>query len=382
MSRIKNRKKRVMKTRFKVIIALIVLLIIAGLSYAGYLYVKAEGAANDAYEEDERGNKSEKREEVVDPEFDNVSILLMGIDENEARKQHETARTDALILATVNREDHSIKLLSIPRDSYVYIPEVGYEDKITHAHAFGGTYTTIETVEQLFDMPIDYYVKLNFEAFVDVIDAIDGVEVDVPYEFTEQDSSDKQGAIHLYEGVQTLDGEEALAFARTRKKDSDVERGKRQVEIINSIISKAASVSSLFKYDDMIDAVGKNASTNMTFKEMKSFLYYGTHGKNLDVEKINLDGNDYMPGSVYYYQLDEYSVYKTMLTLKNHLEILNDQERIEYDQILEQEKAQEEAEEQYNQDEEYQEDYNEYDEQEQYQEEYNDGYEEEYNNGY
>lgn len=368
-----------MKTRFKVIIGLIVLLVVAALSYAGYLYVKAEDAANDAYEEDARGNKSDKRDEVVDPEFDNVSILLMGIDENDARKEKEIARTDALILATVNREGNSVKLLSIPRDSYVYIPEVGYEDKITHAHAFGGTYATIETVEQLFDLPIDYYVKLNFQAFVDVIDSIGGVDVDVPYEFTEQDSSDKQGAIHLLEGEQTLNGEEALAFARTRKKDSDVERGKRQVEIINSIIHKATSVSSLFKYDELIEAVGKNASTNMTFKEMKSFLYYGTHGKDLDVDRLNLDGVDFMPNSVYYWQLDDYSVYKTTLKLKHHLEILNDEEEAEYDQIIEEEKQQEESSEEqnneYNEEQEYQED--EYYEEEENYEEYED-----YNNGY
>src|SRR5699024_3373750 len=180
-------------------------------------------------------------------------------------------------------------------------------------------------------------------------------KVEVPYEFKESNSDDKRDAIHLYEGKQTLDGEEALAFARTRKKDSDVDRGKRQVEIINSIIHKAASVGSVFKYDDIIDAVGKNASTNMTFKEMKSFLYYGTHGSELDVEKIDLDGYDYMPESVYYWQIDDYSLYKTKLLLKDHLEILTDEEKAEYEEVKNEEKNPEENQEQQENPDEYQE---------------------------
>src|SRR5690625_1334326 len=146
------------------------------------------------------------------------------------------SRTDALILATLNKDDKSVKLVSIPRDSLVYIPEVGYEDKITHAHAFGGTKATIETVENKLELPVDYYVKLNFHAFVDVVNAINGVEVDVPYEFKESDSDDKRDNIHLYPGVQNLNGEEALAFSRTRYKDSDIDRGKRQLELIDSVI--------------------------------------------------------------------------------------------------------------------------------------------------
>src|SRR5690625_7741950 len=97
----------------------------------------------------------------------------MGDDENENREEYNTStRTDALSIATVNKDDNSVKLGSIPQDSLVYIPEVGYEDKITHAHAFGGTKATIESVENKLELPVDYYVKLNFHAFVDVVNAI------------------------------------------------------------------------------------------------------------------------------------------------------------------------------------------------------------------
>lgn len=214
-TRIKTKKR--LRKRVKFIIIPLIIAIISVISYGTYLYIKADSAISGAYEKDVH-DKSELRDDYVDPKFDNVSILIMGIDENEKRKERETARTDALILATLNKDDKSVKLTSIPRDSLVYIPEVGREDKINHAHAFGGTKATIDTVEEKFDIPVDYYVKLNFKAFVDVVDAIDGVEVDVPYEFKESDSHDKRDTIHLYEGYQNLDGEEALAFARTDRK--------------------------------------------------------------------------------------------------------------------------------------------------------------------
>lgn len=334
-SRVKS--KRRIKRRFWVIIPLLIILV-AGGSYIFNLYSKAEKAADGAFDEN-RWTGSELREEDVDPDFDNVSILLLGIDQNEKRAQKEIPRTDAMVLATLNKEEKSIKLLSIPRDSLVYIPQVGYEDKINHAYAFGeaaktryqngehfdsppsGTKASIETVQQLFDIPIDYYVQLNFEAFIDVIDAIGGISMDVPYELVEMDSNDNKKAIHLSPGIQTLDGEETLALARTRKLDSDFERGKRQMEIIDAIIKKSTSISSVLKYGDVIDALGDNLSTNMAFNDMKKFLNYAMSGSGLNVEKITLDGDDYQPNRVYYWKLNEESLEETKTLLKNHLEV-------------------------------------------------------------
>src|SRR5699024_10854672 len=209
--------------------------------------------------------------------------------------------TDALMLATFNRDKSSVKLLSIPRDSLVYIPEVGYEDKINHAHAFGGTTAAVETVENLLDIPVDYYVKVNFHAFVDIVDALNGITAEVPYEFKESNSMDKRDSIHLLEGVQELDGEEALALARTRKLDNDIQRGKRQQEIMEAIIDKATSVQSILSYDNVLEAVGDNMTTNMSFSEMKTFITYGTSGSGIDIESFTLEGSDYQPSGVYYW---------------------------------------------------------------------------------
>src|SRR5699024_614464 len=124
------------------------------------------------------------------------------IDENEKRGKKESEfRTDALIFVTVNVDDKSIKMLSIPRDSYVYLPVVDKMDKINHAHAFGGTEATIEAVEGLLNIPVDYYAKIDFHAFVDVVNAMGGIYIEVPYEINESDSVVIKVAIHMMEGI-------------------------------------------------------------------------------------------------------------------------------------------------------------------------------------
>lgn len=314
-----RKRKKVRKLRKPVVFLLVplLLLFLSGLAYAGMLYTKTGKILASSFLEDGR-EKSSLRSKTVDPKFDNVSILIMGVDSSNIRKNSENARTDTLMVATLNKEKKSVKLLSIPRDSYVYIPQKGYSTKINHAHAFGGTKGTIDTVENLLGIPIDYYVKINFEAFIEVVDALDGVTVDVPYAFTEQDSKDKAGAIHLEPGKQKLNGEQALALARTRKSDNDIERGKRQQQIIKAIMDRSISLNSFMKYDDVIEAVGKNMTTNLTFDDMKSLISYGTHGK-LDIESLNLTGRDYQPENTYFYQLDGTALSEVRHKLQRHL---------------------------------------------------------------
>ncbi|OZS79068.1 transcriptional regulator [Tetzosporium hominis] len=313
----RSRKKTIL---YSILIALGAFAILSA-TYGVYLAKRAEVAADRSYQAlADRENGSELREEQVEPLTDNVSILFVGIDDSEKRGfGDETSRSDALMVATLNNEDKTIKLVSIPRDSYVYIPEVGYSDKITHAHAHGGTRVSIETVEELLDIPIDYYVKMNFNAFIDTVDALGGVTVDVPYDHLELDENDEY-TVELKEGTQLLDGRETLALARTRKLDNDIERGKRQQMILEAIIKKAASVSSFTKYGDVIDAVGSNMKTDLTFDQMKSFFDYVSKGKP-QVETLSLTGYDDMTTGTYYWQLDEESLETTKTELQTHLEL-------------------------------------------------------------
>lgn len=314
-----KRQKRLRK-RVYILLAFILTLLLAVTGYGVHLYIQAENALTSAHDGEER-EKSDLREDYVDPKFDNVSILVMGIDASEKRDNEDHALTDALMVATLNKDEKSVKLLSIPRDSYVYIPEVGYNTKINHAHAYGGPRATAKTVEELLDIPIDYYVRINFEAFMDVVDAVDGITVDVPYEFREQDSKDRPNQIHLLPGEQRLNGEEALALARTRKLDNDIERGKRQQEIVKALVSQATSLSSILKFDDIIVAVAENMKTDMSFKEMKSFISYGLNGNGIQLETLTLEGEDYQPAGTYYWKLDDLSLAETKDALREHLEI-------------------------------------------------------------
>ncbi|GAA0604752.1 LCP family protein [Virgibacillus siamensis] len=314
----RTKKRKLRKRVYFILIPL--LLVFIGLSYAGYLYAKAESTLSDSYQNHGR-EKSDLRESAVDPLKDNISILIVGVDASDVRNNKNNSRTDTLMLATLNKDKKSVKMVSIPRDSYVYIPEVGYKTKINHAHAYGGIPATIDTVERLMDIPVDYYVKLNFDAFIEVVNAVGGIKVDVPYELYEQNSQDKERAIHLMPGEQKLNGEEALALARTRKLDNDIERGKRQQEIIKTVIKKAISINSVLKFDDIIEAVGSNMTTNMSFDEMKSLISYGTGEGSLGFDTYTLEGHNYQPDGTYYWQLDEVALSETKQMLKQHLEL-------------------------------------------------------------
>jgi LCP family protein required for cell wall assembly len=310
-------KKKVKKKRKRIllwIIMPILLLIIGATAYGGFLYNKAESVMNKSYKPIDRDTKK-----ANNVELENTSILFIGVDDSEKRKESGSSRSDALMLATFNKEEKSIKLLSIPRDSYVHIPEKDIYTKITHAHAYGGVKLTLETVEELLDVPVDYYVKMNFNAFIDVINALDGVKVDVPFTFSEQDSEDHAKAITLQKGLQELDGEQALAFARTRKIDSDIQRGLRQQQIFKAILAKGSSIKSITNYTDVMEAVGKNMSTDLTFDQMKSFISYIQAGSGINVESMSLKGSDSYIDRVYYYQLDEDALEETKTKLKDHL---------------------------------------------------------------
>ncbi|UJF25987.1 LCP family protein [Planococcus sp. 107-1] len=312
----KSSKKR---TAIKIIVTLALSLLICGSAFGIYLVKKAENAADRAFETAGDREMSDLREEQVEPLHDNISILFIGVDDSEARDQDDhNIRSDALVLATLNNEDKSIKLVSIPRDTYTYIPDAGYEDKITHAYALEGPSSTIESVEELLEVPVDYYVRMDFQAFIEVVDSLGGIEAEVPYDLEEKDENDIHGAIVLKEGLQELNGSEALALARTRHYDNDIERGKRQQMLIESIMDKALSATSITKYGSVIDAIGDNMRTNLTFRDMQSFFEYAKNGKP-DIDTLSLEGYDDMSTGIYYWQLDDESLLEVQDILQSHL---------------------------------------------------------------
>ncbi len=314
--RVKKRKRK--RSKLRLLLVPLFVLLLGTTAYGANLYLKAQDVFKSSFNP---VDASAKREAAVNPLEDNFSMLFIGIDDSEHRNQQEHSRSDALILATFNKDQKSIKLLSIPRDSYVYIPEKGTSTKINAAHAAGGPKATMDTIEELLDIPVDYYVRMNFDAFTEVVDALGGIEANVPYAITESDSGDKRDAIHLEPGFQTLDGEEALALARTRKQDSDIQRGERQQEILKAILKKATTAGAVTKYTDVMEAVGDNMTTNLQFSQLKGFVNYMTSDNGMNLESVKLNGSDSYINGTYYYQLDETSVEEVAYVLQSHLNL-------------------------------------------------------------
>ena len=329
-------KKRYKK--LKITMFIIVLFLICGGGYTWFLVHKASSAVQNASQNLERGEKSELREQAVKPVSNNVSVLIMGIDENQGREKEYSGafHPDALLLATFNKDSKSVKLVSIPRDTYTYIPVEKKKDKITNSYSLGvakngkdsGPQSTIDAVEKLFNVPVDYFVRFNFKSFMKVVDDLGGIDVDVPVTFTEQDSNDTPGAIHLEKGYQHLNGEQSLALARTRKIDSDAMRGQRQQLVLESVVKKLASTGSITKVGKIIDDINGEFKTNFSFDDMLSFYKYGI---NSSIGKLQLAGEDcYMAGDkvckptsaphhTYYYMPDQKNIADISKQLREHL---------------------------------------------------------------
>jgi polyisoprenyl-teichoic acid--peptidoglycan teichoic acid transferase len=305
--RAKRRKKKKWLRWIGGIVA--VLLISAGV-FAYSVYHNVKQTANQMHEE--VSWKSDKRNEEVSFEKKTpISILLIGVDERKGDK----GRADSLIVMTVNPNKQSIEMVSVPRDTRTEIVGKGTEDKINHSYAFGGVEMTMATVEHFLDIPIDYYIKVNMESFRDIVDAVGGVTVDNPFAFTYE-------GVHFPKGKITLDGEKALKYSRMRYEDprGDFGRQDRQKQIIQAIIEKGASFSSLTNYDDVLTAIGKNMKTNLTFEEMQEIQANYKEARH-DIEQLHITGQGKMIGGTYYLIVPEKERLAISNKLKEHLEL-------------------------------------------------------------
>ena len=308
----KKGKGRLLKLSILTFLGLI-LLLGAGLTYMGYTL---QQVTSDNYHELNRGEQSELRDTGVSPSSDPVSILFLGLD---TRDGDLSGRTDAMILASFNPEDQSVQMLNIPRDSYVPIENHNH-NKINHAHAYGGVDKTISTVENFLDIPIDHVVSLNFDAFMEIIDAVGGITVDVPMDIADTDNA-TYGTIEISEGEQTLDGEEALAYVRMRKDDpqGDLGRGERQKDVLEALIHEVASFQTLTRFNSLVDALDGNLSTNLLFSQIMGM--HGYAGELNNIESLSLEGEDTRIDGVYFYQVYDSSREEISEKFKQHLNI-------------------------------------------------------------
>ena len=233
------------------------------------------------------------------------TILLMGIDSTaEVLTKNAVACGDTLILITFNPKTLNATMVSIPRDSYLPIAcwPGKDENKITHAAAYGND-CMMNTIQDFFGINIDYYAKINFKGLVKLVDAVGGVEVDVPHTLC-TDNSNREDTVCIQAGRQTLNGEQALTFARNRKQlsNGDFGRAEHQQEIIMALINKMRTITEVSKFRTILDTVSNSLDTNLTTKQILEFYNVGKdiikrsseQSDLINIQQMFLSGADQM----------------------------------------------------------------------------------------
>lgn len=235
------------------------------------------------------------------------TILLMGVDsEVDGLDKNSIGNGDALILVTFNPKTLNATMLSIPRDTYVPIAcfKNQIENKITHA-AWYGESCMMKTIQNFTGINIDYYAKINFKGVVGLVDALGGIDVEVPQDLC-TDSSDRGGRVCIKEGWQHLNGEGALVLARNRKQlaNGDIDRGMNQQLVIQGMINSAKSIRDVNTLLNILNTVSRNMDTNFSTEQILSFYNIGKDilarsldkedGEIINIQHLFLQGNGQM----------------------------------------------------------------------------------------
>ena len=255
---------------------------------------------------------------------DNFVVYLSGIDTN--GKVATSSRSDVNILVAVNPKEKKILMLNTPRDYYVKLGNKKAYDKLTHAGVYG-IEESVSTLSKFYDIDIDYYARVNFTTFINIVEELDGIEVNVPVNFCEQTSSrNSTKQICLKKGLQTLNGEQALALSRTRHTIAGGDRGRieNQMLVLKAIIDKALSPKIIVKYNSLLSSISDSLITNIEQKNVTKLIKNQIKkGSNWEIESFSVNGTDssattYSTGSFQAYVMrpDE----KTVLEAKKKLD--------------------------------------------------------------
>jgi len=243
---------------------------------------------------------------VVDVTNTPFNIYIAGGDAKGSIKK--VMNTDVNMVISVDVKNHKMLFTSIPRDYYVVLPSKGANayDKLTHA-GYYGINESIKAVENLLGIEINYYAKVNFSTIIDLVDALGGIDVKSDKAFTEDST---RFHYRYKKGMNHLNGNQALAFARERHafSDGDVQRVKNQQAVIDAIIKKVSSSETLVKnYTELLGAISKSFATNLDEKSIKKIVNMQINNMTgWTTERQNLVGTDAM-GSCY--SMPKYNLY-------------------------------------------------------------------------
>ncbi|MFH5811978.1 LCP family protein [Companilactobacillus sp. FL22-1] len=237
-----------------------------------------------------------------------VSILLLGVDttDNGVRDNEKDyhGNSDTMIVVTVNPKTNKTTMMSVPRDSMAQIWKSSTNNtkkiqKINSAYDIGNEEAAVATTEKFLNIPIDYYVKVDFNSLTQIVNAVGGVDVDVPFSFSYGDTGQKES--HFKKGKMHLNGKQALDYSRMRYEDPQGDYGRqlRQRQVITAIIKSAASAKTFTRYQKVLDSISSSMTTNLSFNDMQSmFLNYRGAAKSIGSDHVQgygsmIDGSSY-----------------------------------------------------------------------------------------
>ena len=236
-------------------------------------------------EEADAGDQKVVSQDLTDHPF---NVLISGIDVSGPIST--TSRSDVNIIMTVNPLTHRILLTTTPRDYFVTIPGISGEerDKLTHAGIYG-VKTSMKTLENLYGIEISDYIRINFDSLIQLVDALGGVDVNSEVEFD-------SGEYHFVQGMNHLDGEQALAFSRSRYAfaDGDNQRGKNQMLVLSAIINKLQSPALLKNPSDVLDVVGQSMQTSFKRSQITDVIAWQLdtgHGWDISRQAVSGQGD-------------------------------------------------------------------------------------------
>ncbi len=250
----------------KIVIGLVILVIAIPATAFGYVYYKLNSMYDSTADESILSSEDYKSDKSI------TNILLAGTD---GRSTNDNGtRSDSMMILTVDNKNKNLKLTSLARDSYVDIPGHGTE-KLTHAYAYGGINLLVETIEKNFELDIQNYAVVDFFSFMDIVDTIGGVSVDVSSSVLDEfnkyigdcyglNTNSNKGSIQYIKsaGVHKLNGYQALANARIRYNDTAFERDKRQRQLIEGLATSLKELP-VSKYTTLLDTILPYVKTNM-----------------------------------------------------------------------------------------------------------------------
>lgn len=265
---------------------------------------------DDKKDTDENSQSDDKDTPLEPKNKDEILFLLLGVDTYDI-KSSGNERTDTMMLTSVNFKTGEIKLLSIPRDTRV--PVRGKLDKINHAHAYGGVDLTLKTVQEFLNIDVDHYVKVDYKAVEKIVDAIGGVDIDVPRRMKYDDrTKGKEFHVNLDKGPQTLDGEKAIQFLRWRKNNDgtgypggDVDRIKTQQMFMKEMVKQTLQPKNILKLPTFIDTYFDYVETNIP---LSTILKGAKAAKKIDLENMvtaTIPGEGEYINKISYYIYDQ-----------------------------------------------------------------------------